>query len=478
MIHCEVAVQVRLPLEAKMKNKDPKWIRRWDTWIATKATRPGVWRRKGGGYLVRGRAKDPLTGKLKQYKKRVDGVDSAGAYQVLQRELQCIREGRVQAASTRTSFGDYAVLLLERKVAQGKIKSAKSRERWAGTLENILIPWFGRLYVDEIRRAMVLAWMDHVAGLIEAGTYAPSTANSWLSILRVVINSYIFEHELERNPISGVEDFDTSLHPTYSEEEPNSLTPKEVPVFLVEMLKLHPQHYAMVALGFGTGLRPSSMRPLRRRGATPDLLWDLGVLFVRRSHTRKQEVMETTKSGRHQRLKLPEELMEILRWHVEHLTPKRSRSDLLFPPRWGDGFMSSSALDKPFKDVVASLRKQELLSKKITPRAMRRTFQDLARAVEVKDVVTRAISGHATEQMQRHYSTVNAAEMEQSIGKVISLARAREVLREKHGSMAGGTGSGTGGGSRFEADGGSAANKGAGGTEGGTERPRKKKTAG
>ena len=56
-------------------------------------------------------------------------------------------------------------------------------------------------------------------------------------------------------------------------------------------------------------------------------------------------------------------------------------------------------------------------------------MHQLARQAEVKDVVTRAISGHATEQMQRHYSTVNAAEMEQSIGRVISLARASEVLR-------------------------------------------------
>jgi len=59
---------------------------------------------------------------------------------------------------------------------------------------------------------------------------------------------------------------------------------------------------------------------------------------------------------------------------------------------------------------------------------MRRTFQDLARQAQVKDIVTRAISGHATEQMQRRYSTVAAREVEESIGKVSSLARARELL--------------------------------------------------
>jgi hypothetical protein len=62
---------------------------------------------------------------------------------------------------------------------------------------------------------------------------------------------------------------------------------------------------------------------------------------------------------------------------------------------------------------------------------MRRTFQDLARAAEVKDVVTRAISGHATEEMQRLYSTVTPQEMAESVGKVISLARARDALQRQ-----------------------------------------------
>jgi len=59
---------------------------------------------------------------------------------------------------------------------------------------------------------------------------------------------------------------------------------------------------------------------------------------------------------------------------------------------------------------------------------MRRTFQDLARQAQVKDIVTRAISGHATEETRRHYSTVTASEVEESIGKVILLSRARALL--------------------------------------------------
>jgi hypothetical protein len=58
---------------------------------------------------------------------------------------------------------------------------------------------------------------------------------------------------------------------------------------------------------------------------------------------------------------------------------------------------------------------------------MRRTFQDLARAAEVSDVVTRAVSGHATEAMQRRYSTVSADEMRRSLGRVVSLAKFRQA---------------------------------------------------
>ena len=58
------------------------------------------------------------------------------------------------------------------------------------------------------------------------------------------------------------------------------------------------------------------------------------------------------------------------------------------------------------------------------------------------NVVTRSISGHATEEMQRHYSTVSSREMESGIGKVISLSKAKDILdrrKESGGGTLGGT---------------------------------------
>lgn len=54
-------------------------------------------------------------------------------------------------------------------------------------------------------------------------------------------------------------------------------------------------------LGLVTGLRPSTLRPLRRRAPECDVLEDEGRLLVRRSHSLDEEAMLTTKQaeGRH-----------------------------------------------------------------------------------------------------------------------------------------------------------------------------------
>jgi hypothetical protein len=47
---------------------------------------------------------------------------------------------------------------------------------------------------------------------------------------------------------------------------------------------------------------------------------------------------------------------------------------------------------------------------------------DLTRAAELKDLVARSFSGHATPEMQRHHSTVSGDEQRAGIAKVIDIA--------------------------------------------------------
>jgi hypothetical protein len=148
------------------------------------------------------------------------------------------------------------------------------------------------------------------------------------------------------------------------------------------------------------------------------VLWDKNRLLVRRSHSLGEEIMRTTKQKRRYAIDLPQEAMDVLRWHVRTQlhTGAQQDSELLFPAVNGT-FRSPSVLNKPLAEVAEQLE----LGKKITQRALRRTFNDLARAAQVNDLVTRSISGHLTETMQHHYSTVNGNEQREALAKVIRL---------------------------------------------------------
>jgi integrase len=405
---------------------DTKWVKQWGSWIAPAPVKPGVFRRKEGGFLIRGRITDPRTGKQREVRQNLTGVDALDAYNRLQDELAMVRDGlKPTGPAKRIRFTEFAASLFEHKLKTGRVKSAKSRQKWESVIRLHLAPVFGDLFVDAIRRTDIKAWKESMGEMIQAGELHPNTANDRLALLGRILTAAAVEFEWERNPMTGMDRFDTSEHPTYTEEEPNSLTVEEVRRFLAALKGALPQHFAMTALGFATGLRPSSLRPLRRCGPLADVKWDENVLLVRRSQTVGDEVMETTKTKKRQKLFLPTELLDVLRWHVDHQIPEaiKAKTDLLFPSETG-GFRAASALTVPFEKTGEAIK----LGKRVTPRAMRRTYQDLARAAEMKDLVTRAISGHATEQMQQHYSTVAQTEMRQGIAKIISLAGVREAM--------------------------------------------------
>jgi hypothetical protein len=81
-------------------------------------------------------------------------------------------------------------------------------------------------------------------------------------------------------------------------------------------------------------------------------------------------------------------------------------------------------LNKPFAAVSDAIG----LGYHFTQRGMRRTFNDLMRAAQVEGIVTRSISGHLTERMQDHYSTVSGGEQRTRIAKVIGLMTAPREL--------------------------------------------------
>jgi integrase len=425
--------QARLRVEERMTNKT-EWMQMNNVWVSREPVLPGVWRRKEGGHVVRGRATDSKTGKQRQVFRALPDADAQTALKWLRDEQERIRKGVDDSPEKpRQRFAEFAASLFEHKVKVRDIKSAAGRNKWAFTLEHLIggttgpktgeyVPGFGDYFLDKIEARDVERWKERMAALVAAGDYAPTSINTWISVLRVIMKAAKRAFDLPTVVTDEVRYLDTSEHDVYTDEEPNALLPAEVPTFMAKLRELSPQHFTMAYLGLITGLRPSTLRPLRRSGAECDVDWKENRLRVRRSHTVGEEVMRTTKQRHRYTIGLPAEAMDVLRWHVDTQlrTPEQQASDLLFPTVDG-GFRSPSVLQKPFAEVAQELG----LTKHVTPRALRRTFNDLARAAQVQDVVTRSISGHLTEGMQRHYSTVSGEEQRRALAKVIDLTRAQ-----------------------------------------------------
>lgn len=315
------------------------------------------------------------------------------------------------------TYGEYVTLLLAIKTARNELSTAKGRRTWTDAQTLHLVPHFGPLELDAIRRRDIEAWKTQLALEVRAGKLSPHTINGRLRILLSTLRSAVAEYELAYDPTRAVKPLATTTWQTYTEEEPNALTADEVPGFMASAERLFPQHYAQLALGLATGRRPCELRPLRWKGDTPDLLWNEGVLLVRRSQV-IGDADNRTKTGARLRIPLPSGLIEILERHVQRLPePRTSVSDLLFPSRIG-GYQTSSCLAKP----IVRIAKAAGITKHLSPYFMRRTFQDLCRAARVHDFVARAISGHATVEMQQLYSSVDGAEVRSGLAKVMSIA--------------------------------------------------------
>ena len=258
-----------------MTNKT-EWMQMNNVWVSKEPVLPGVWRRKEGGHVVRGRATDSKTGKQRQVFRVLPDADAQTALKWLRDEQARIRKGVDDSPEKpRQRFAEFAASLFEHKVKVRDIKSGAGRNKWAFTLEHLIagttgpksgeyVPGFGDFFLDKIETGDVERWKERMAALVAAGDYAPTSINTWISVLRVIMKAAKRAFDLPTVVTDGVRYLDTSEHDIYTDEEPNALLPAEVPPFMAKLRELFPQHFAMAYLGLITGLRPSTLRPLRR----------------------------------------------------------------------------------------------------------------------------------------------------------------------------------------------------------------------
>ena len=391
-----------------------QWIHRFDTLIAAEPTKPGIWRRKQGGFVIRARVRDPRTGKDREIRRILPEGTLDQAMAQLVDEKAKIAQGDSAPQVPKLRLRDYAPALLANKIQTGQIRSAENRAKWRLTLQNHIVPRLGNLYMSEVRRTDLTDYHQTPRQpRLHRDAMHPQTCESILRIVKVILRSFAREYGLP-DIVADLPGFDHSLRRTYTREQPNSLRPHETERFLTVVAQRYPEHLTMICLGFGLGLRPSSLRALHK---TDILFDDGGWLINRRSHTIGQEIMDRTKIGKDTEIPLSAELLAMLRHHLETLPPGPMRdSPLLFPGASG-GVLDNHKLWRIFTQLQPSLN----LTKKITPRGMRRTSKDLLRLSGTSQVVAMAINGHHTDAMHNHYSTVNEAEIRTALSRATEL---------------------------------------------------------
>ena len=155
--------------------KQIEWMQMKNVWVSREPVLPGVWQRKEGGHVVRGRATDGKTGKQKQVFRVLPEADEQTALKWLRDEQARIRAGADDCPrKPKQRFAEFAASLFEHKVKVRDIKSAAGRAKWGFTLEHLIggttgptsgkhVTGFGDFFVDKIETRDVERWKEQLA---------------------------------------------------------------------------------------------------------------------------------------------------------------------------------------------------------------------------------------------------------------------------------------------------------------------------
>jgi integrase len=388
------------------------------------ATRyPGVYRMDEMTYWIRVKVTDPRTGNKKEVEKLLERVTIQEAAQERADLSESMKKPLAEVQRMRV--GDYARSWLESKALR---LDASTVQTYTDALEDHILPALGDYYYDQLMSTDVQKWLDgemlrgwttdakrrkaqRTKKRNERRMYSRNSIGVWFRVFRTMTRDAMVALDLPRDPTLRV----SLPEPPVDQSEPNSLSPEQLAAFLEAMRTHYPQHYALVATLAYTGLRFCHASALRWED------WDeqAGVLRVVRKHFRGEIGPVSRKKRAPKEYPLEPELAEILREHRQRMLRAQAKgleAGWMFPSAEGT-LRTPNSLDRAW----AKCLKHAKITKRFTVHGLRYTFTDLVRRANVDAVVRRALTGHVTEEMQRHYSTVGLDEKRAAVAGVLRL---------------------------------------------------------
>lgn len=358
---------------------------------------PGIEALPDGRKRIRLRAMDPRTGRMKE----VDRIIEATVENALKLQAEWraeIRRGAHEAAEV-PRLTDYATSWLRSRLPALKASTAAT---YAEVLDSLVLPHLGAFFIDRLMDSDVREWQARLAG-----TFAAATVNGALVMLRMVLADAVAEFRLPHDPTARIKRMPKRRRP---DDNPNVLSAAELGRVMAQIRDREPEHYPLALTLALTGLRYGEATALR----WADVDDEAGVIRVVRAQW--HGIVGETKTGIVRSVPLTVELAEVLQ---NHRRTSGTKAGWVFHNAEG-GLLRPGAFRPAFRRAL----KRAGITNRVTVHGLRRTFNNLSRQV-AGAIVTRAITGHVTEEMTEHYSHVDRAEKLRAADQVVALAGLR-----------------------------------------------------
>jgi len=381
----------------------------------TKTKYPGVQLLAEGQYRVRGKVLDPRSGLMKEVDKRVEATSAKEAARFRDDLLQQVaRATHVE----RMRVVDFAKSWIESKAA---VVSRYTLEGYTYAIDSHVIPHLGNYYYDAVGhlevQEMVNAWL--AGKKIDGSPYARRSVKDWFCTFRNMTRDAMVHLQLDRDPT-----FRISFGEAVVDEErtpAQKLTLSECELLLAGMKKKRPSSYALLETKRFTGQRFCHVSALK----WGDIDWSESLLWFRRKQVRGVVGPISARKPVPKEIPLLPELGRVLLAHGRRMAKLGygvTGDDWVFPSQNG-------TLKQPSSVAKAIRRTAEEvdLKKRITPHMMRYLFNDLLRLAGIDQVTRKALTGHVTDEMTEHYSTVRLDERRSAMAAVAEKFREGKV---------------------------------------------------
>ncbi len=341
-------------------------------------------------------------------------IEAASVYEAKRARAELLRkEEQAVGPVRRVRVGEYAQSWMRSKAL--KLDGATART-YADALEHQILPRLGDLFYDAVTARDVQAWVDDAilnGWKTKRGVrkkYSPWSVHAWFRVFRAMTRDAMHELGLERDPTLRI------TFPAAEEKlEANCVEPEKLAVFLTAMREHYPHHWGLSVLLAYTGLRFCHASALRWDD------WDRqrGLIRVARKQVRGKVGPVTRKKQAPREIPVEPELAAALDAHRAMLLAGQApglEKGWMFPSSVGT-LRTPMSLYKAWQRCI----KLAGIEHRFTVHGMRYTFTDLVRRANVDAVVRRALTGHVTERMQRHYSHVSNDEKRAAMAGVLRL---------------------------------------------------------